>query len=702
VDIAKHLKAGNNLLAALVWNAAEHAPFAQISYQTGFILQGNEESEDIVNTNESWKVIKNKAYKPLPVNREQLQTYIVTGDGDEVNGSNFPWGWEQVEFDDADWKSAEPLWFAGKPRGLGSDGNWMLVPRSIPAFVEEKFPISIKEYIFRINHEEKPLDRVLTRGSWPLLIPPNSNYSILVDQRELVNAFPVLTTSGGKGARITFTYAESLFDKNRNKGNRNEWQDKEIFGVQDRFWPDGGNDRTFRPLWFRTWRWLQIDIETDDLPVSINDMHGMSYSYPLVAKAEYASSDPSHAAIWEVGWRTARRCAGETYFDCPYYEQLSYVGDTRIQALITMYVSGDDGLVRKSIHDFDNSRIPDGLTQSRYPCSDMQIIPTYSLFWVSMIYDYWMLRNDPGFVRQFLPGITSVLSWWENHIASNGMLGGLEWWNFVDWAWPWSEEERIGGVPPGAMNGGSSILTLQYAYTLRQAAALFSYFGRPVVAGQYQKRATQLAKDTYRLCWDANRGLLADNPAKVTFSQHANIFAVLTDAIHFKQGDKTSPLDLLRKIISDKSLTPSTLYFRFYLLEALKKYRMGKEFNSQLDDWRAMLALGLSTFAENPEPTRSDCHAWSASPNYHFLSTVLGINPASPGFASVRIAPCIGDLDYAEGKMPHPLGEISVKLKRDGASHKATIILPKGLNGELNWHNQEKKLTGGQPEEFKF
>jgi alpha-L-rhamnosidase len=687
VDIAEQLKPGKNTLAAIVWNAAEHAPFAQISYQTGFILQGNTEAEDLVNTDKTWRVLRNEAYKPLPVDRAKLQSYLVTGDGDDVDGSRYPWGWEQPSFDDSKWKEAQPLWFAGKPRGLGSDGNWMLVPRSIPLFTEGKIAVG---KVVRANFAEgKKMENAV--ASLPWAIPARTKASILIDQGILVNAFPVLTTTGGKAAKITLTYAEALFDEKRQKGNRNEWQGKEIMGIQDRFTADGGKERTFRPLWFRTWRWLQLDIETGDEPLTINDLHGMSYGYPLEAKASFSSSDPSHAKIWEVGWRTAQRCAGETYFDCPYYEQLSYVGDTRIQALITLYVSGDDRLVRKSIEDFDNSRIPDGLTQSRYPCNDMQIIPTYSMFWVSMVYDYWMLRNDTTFVRRFLPGIASVLAWEESRLAPNGIMGSTEWWNFVDWAWPWSEEERIGGVPPGVAKGGSSILSLQFAYTLRQAADIFEFYGKLSEADHFSALADQIVKATYRQCWDAGRGLLADTPEKKAFSQHGNILAVLTDAL-----PKEDQPELLNKVLGDKSITQTTLYFRFYLLEALKKHDMGKEFNAQLDDWRTMLNMGLTTFAEEPEPTRSDCHAWSAAPNYQFLSTVLGINPGAPGFATVRIEPVFRGLQFAEGKMPHPLGEISVRLEWTRAGVKATVSLPKGLDGEMILLKEKKALQGGK------
>ncbi len=43
------------------------------------------------------------------------------------------------------------------------------------------------------------------------------------------------------------------------KGNRNEIEGKEIRGIEDRFLPDGGQHRLFRPLWWRAFRYLQLD-----------------------------------------------------------------------------------------------------------------------------------------------------------------------------------------------------------------------------------------------------------------------------------------------------------------------------------------------------------------------------------------------------------------------------------------------------------
>jgi len=41
-----------------------------------------------------------------------------------------------------------------------------------------------------------------------------------------------------------------------------------------------------------------------------------------------------------------------------------------------------------------------------------------------MINDYWTLRNDPEFIKSFLPGIENVLGWFTRRIdKETGLLG---------------------------------------------------------------------------------------------------------------------------------------------------------------------------------------------------------------------------------------------------------------------------------------
>jgi hypothetical protein len=352
--------------------------------------------------------------------------------------------------------------------------------------------------------------------------------------------------------------------------------------------------------------------------------------------------------------------------------------------------------MRKAIQLFDDSRRPGGLTQSRYPSSAQQIIPPYSLFWVAMIHDYWMHRDDPEFVQSFFFGIRGVMEWFEARIDERGMLGPLEWWNFVDWAveWPWDNTKRVGGVPYGVSEGNSSNISLQYTYALDLAAELFQHFGDQPSAKKYQAISRRMKNAVYKHCWDENEGLLAESPEKKIFSQHANIFGILTDAI----PEEKQP-EVMHRILDDTSLIQCTMYFRFYLFQAMHKTGMADLYLDHLDQWYDMLDKGLTTFAEKPDPTRSDCHAWSASPNYDLLATVCGIRPLSPGFTSVEIAPNPGRLNEVRGRlfMPAYNDFIQVELTRNGeAGIRGQVILPVGLEGEFKWKNKMIPLKGGK------
>ena len=687
-DLTPVLKPGKNVIAATVWNFGDYMPWAQMSTRTGFIMQGNEEAEHIVNTDQSWLTMINPAYQPF---RVKTNSFRVVGPGDLVDGNQYPWGWEKTDYNDQSWSAALEV-EEGTPKEIGTGAFWMLVPRTIPTMEENLLRIGKIRRSNGIDIEEAFLE-----GNQTVQIPPNSSASILFDQTHLTMAYPELIISGGENANIRLTYSEAMFDDQGQKGNRNVIEGKEVIGYADVFIPDGGEDRLYRPLWFRTYRYIRMDIETKADPLTLKDFYGMFTAYPFLENATFASDDPSHRDIWQVGWRTARLCAGETYFDCPYYEQLQYVGDTRIQALISLYVDGDARLMKKAISIFDESRLPSGLTQSRYPSHVTQVIPPYSLFWVSMIYDYWMHREDDEFIKPLLTGVQGVLQWYENHIGEDGILGPMPWWNFVDWAkeWPWVTEKRIGGVPPGGSidDGGSSIITLQYIYNLQYAASLMEAYGQDYFADHYLTLAEKLKSSVHETCWDESRGLYADTPAKTTFSEHANIMAVLVDLV-----PETEQKTFMEKVLAEEQLIETTFYYMFYLVRAAKKAGLADRYNELLDPWRKMLDLGLTTFAEKPEPTRSDCHAWSASPNYDFLATVCGIEPAAPGFKEVRIAPKMGELNQIEASMPHPSGTIRVKLTRSDKKIKGTVELPSELSGVFEWEGKEIQLRGGVKE----
>ena len=128
------------------------------------------------------------------------------------------------------------------------------------------------------------------------------------------------------------------------------------------------------------------------------------------------------------------------------------------------------------------------------------------------------------------------------------------------------------------------------------------------------------------------------------------------------------------------------------------KAGLGNDYLNWLDSWRENIAMGLTTWGEdaNVYGTRSDCHAWGASPNIEFFRTVLGIDSEAVGFKKVKIEPHLGDLKEIGGTLPHPCGAVSVHYKTDGKKLQASITLPEGVTGRFVWKGVSYPLQAGE------
>jgi alpha-L-rhamnosidase len=688
-DLAPYLSAGTNLVAATVWNFGIYAPVAQITDRIAFLLQGDGASEAELSTPKGWMVAIEPGRIAVPRKPGGLNGYMANGPGEELNGAKYDWQWNDRADLGSAWIAAaspmrENIYPSAARAGLGGeqvDNYWQLVPDDLPHMAYSPTDAGT------VVRSDEPGAHAFP--AQPVTISANRHVHLLLDRKTLTTAYPQLTASGGKGASIRLTYSEALYDAKQQKGDRNEVGDRQALGMSDLFLPDGGARRTFEPLWWRVWRYLDLDIQTAGEPLTLDALQAEYTAYPFTERASFTSQDPELAQIWDVSWRTAQLDAHETYMDTPYWEQLQYVGDTRIQALISYTLTGDDRLAKQALASFDESRIPEGLTQSRYPTSQPQMIPTFSLIWIGMLHDYWMYRPDVSVVKAHLLGTRTVLEWFSQYEQPDGLLQKLPWWSFIDWV-------SRGELPTYDAQGESCTTTLEYLGALDDAAELEKAVGDPDRAAQERLRAQHVRTGLYAKCWDPKRKLLADSPAHSAFSQQSNVLAILFDVIPREEQQ-----EVLRQMMEiAPGTTPGgvlscSYYFRFYLARALDHAGMGDAYLSTLKPWRDLLALHFSTWPETPGVTRSDSHAWSAHPAYDLLTVVAGIEPASPGFASVKIAPHLGDLQQLAADFPHPQGTIKLQFARQGAGLRGTITLPPGLEGRFVWQGRELALRSG-------
>jgi hypothetical protein len=463
-------------------------------------------------------------------------------------------------------------------------------------------------------------------------------------------------------------------------------------GFHDTFIADGAT-RVFAPLWWRTFRFIEIGVTTKAEPLTLRALRLNETGYPFQQVASFKSSDPGLNRIWEIGWRTMRVDAHETFMDSSYWEQLQYTGDTRIEMLLTYAVSGDARLGRQAIDAFAESDVDGGLMQGAYPSRLQNVIATFAFAWVGMLADWSLEQPDQDIIVRHMPRMRRVLAWFEPLLNKQGLLGKNPQWNFIDWSGQkWDDRDSF---PSWGSRNGSCLMTAMWSGALRQGAALEQSFGDAARAAEFKTKADGARAAIRAHCWDATRGLFADDGDRKVFSQHMNVFAVLYDIAAPEEARAILERVTVREkgIDAPPGMYSSTYYFAWYLARAFEHVGMPERYFELLGSWRELLALNYTTWPETRDQPRSDTHAWSAHPTADLLRFVAGIRPDAPAYGRVRIAPVLGNLTSLDATAATPRGPVKVSYRVTGNQLTAVIDRPAALPGTFNWAGKSYPLT---------
>lgn len=672
ISLIPWMKKGPNVLAVIVLRYPEdpekgnHGMFR--THVPGLYVNGYLEDEEgkqyNLSADASWKCKKDETVSFV---REEVR-FAPLIIHEKAKGNPEVFGWKKKNYDDSQWESAKPY---TKEQISGIHCLKNLLPRTIPFLYRKKRNFMGIMDIKKSMHKEGNWCAFL-RGQEQITIPAGSEEVIEIDAGEEMTGYIKANFCGGLGSTVHFLYSEAYVqegvvgpEKIPVKGDRIDIINGHLQGYEDIYYVQGlGNSdmaETYEPYWFRTFRFLQLHITTGDEPLTFCSLDYEETGYPLKIETEATVSDNSLKDIWEISERTLRRCMHETYEDCPFYEQLQYIMDARQQILYTYAVSADDRLARKCIDDLRRAQRDDGLLNCSYPNCNVNVIPTFSIYYILMVYDHMMYFGDKDLVKELMPTIHRILDFFDRHLTPEGYvrsIGGLnrpgQFWSFIDWAQEWNDTD---GVPPAGLNGPITMESLLYIYGLQYAEKLVDYIGQKEQAEKYYARAKKVQKAVRKYCTGKDK-MLQDSPGVEEYSQHCQVFGILTDTIEGELAKK-----VLLKTVQNKSYTQCTVAMSFYLFRALEKTGLYSYTDQYWDVWRKMIENHCTTCVESEAFSRSECHGWGALILYELPSVILGVRPVKPGYGKVRIAPVPGYLTQASGTVRTPVGDIIVSWK---------------------------------------
>ena len=387
---------------------------------------------------------------------------------------------------------------------------------------------------------------------------------------------------------------------------------------------------------------------------------GMVYEYaPVSYRGSFKCNDEELNRIWEVGAYTMHLTTREFFIDGIKRDRWVWSGDAVQSYLMNYYLFFDSECVKRTTW----------LLRGKDPVtSHTNTIMDYTFYWFIGIYDYYMYTGDRAFVEQIYPRMQTMMEYVLGRTNRNGMVEGLTGdWVFVDWADGYLDKK-----------GELSIEQVLLCKSLETMALCAALAGEQADVEHYQQLSETLRSQLKPAFWSEAKQALVhnriDGVQSEAVTRYANMFATFYGYLTPEEQTAIKSSVLLNDAVL-KIVTP---YMRFYELEALcvlgEQEAVMREMKAY---WGGMLREGATSFWEkyNPEEQgrehlqmygrpygKSLCHAWGASPIYLLGRYYLGVKPTTPGYATYEVRPVLGGLEWMEGTIPTPQGEIYVSV----------------------------------------
>lgn len=698
VDLAPHLRSGTNVIAI----TARHFGAATswwmpvpptYSLGAGSLVFEADLGDRWIWSDRSWRCRRGEAWTPVPV-----PGHVASLPLESFDARVHPSGWELPGFDDEAWGTAVEI----MPINTGSHGDpsppsepfGMLLPPVRTAFPGGR------------THEARLLDAVRRVGAATVADPVQQ---VLDDQ---VTA-PIDEGRGGDGApdgvwlvrwdlgHIAAGTLQLQVD-GAAAGTVIDVAASEHLDAEGRLVPlgqhaglryvcSGGPSERFESLDVIGTRHLHAAIRPPagvarpTVELAIADRHR-----PRPVGASFTCSDPLLERIYEVGLRTVDLCALDAYVDCPTREQRAWTGDSVVHQMVDLVANPDWSMARWHPQLAAMARFDGMLAMapaSDFTADDRTFVPDWSLHWVRSVHHLFRYLGDRLLVAELLPAAERTLRWFEPYLDEDGLLCDVSGWILLDWA-------------SVSSAGCSSVLNALWARALEDFAEMSRWLGNEGSAAWADARRDDV-RAAFDRFWDEGRGVyvdhLVDGVAQRPAAQHGGAAALAAGLVPADRVDRvverlvdrdrllrhswvmdpvtpTGGSDGYHWLVlgypeptwdAEEQMVEAEPFFRYVVHEGLARAGRAELIADLCRDWQVFLDAGETTWPECwTGGTR--CHGWSSTPTWDLVTHVLGISPAEPGYAAVRVDPHLGDLAWARAVVPSPFGPITVEAHADG------------------------------------
>ena len=524
---------------------------------------------------------------------------------------------------------------------------------------------------------------------------PEKGVRLIFDFGREISGTAKVRLDAPAGTRVQLSYGETLKNgrvttKFFNQGISANYHFTDCFSLP------GGCSEISATGTERGFKLLQISLRDFSSPVTILEIKGIDRRYPFEQRGAFYSSDAQLNRLWEVSSETLSVCTNDAFMDCPWRERAFWVNDLLVNNMASLHCFGAEKIHKHALETALATISDNGLSYATCPapvltCCQPIIFAATNLALPLMVEDYWMFSSDDSSVRNMLPDLHRILeAMWEcadeNGILCNkGQAGG---WNFFDWSFE-INELGCSGAKESML---SSLYIIAAKKFIRMAEALKYNFSED----ELRKRIDLISANFETQFFNTNTGLITEilnyRGESVPFSTQ------LAHALRILSLDDDSEQKSYSEALLNKNLLAPELYLHYFWLRAAVKSGKFREALTRIRNfWGKMLDTGTQTLFESAvhgfgadafEGAGSCCHGFGAAPVEFMHEVILGVKPLTAGFTKFSFEPQLFDLEFAQGQIPTPHGEIAVNINRT----EAELNIPNGCQAVL--HNGKILLPG--------
>jgi len=720
LDLAPYLKAGENVIAVYVkyYGTAKSywmpAAANMTLGKTGVLVFEADLGEGgWLVSDASWKASKSDAWSEPPAGGGP------SGGGIPVeifDAGRFPYGWEQPDFDDTAWGNAGliPAMHMGGfahtqpptdpygplyPRPIARLDGETCVPAAIQVeYLQDPGDLSTDSPAKRVETSiTAPVTRSEQPAGFPLqmTIPSGGAVRLIIDMGRIVSGFPQFEVVAPTGTVLDFAYVEDPITGPSTGFGRHSGTRYAARGANDRFQVFDSNGL----------RYAYLVVHGVTGPVTLKSFSVKENLYPWTEGASFECSDEELNRIFQAGIRTVQLNSHDAFLDCPTREQRAWVGDSVVHQMVHLATNLDWRLAWHYLT-LGNSPRSDGILPmsvgGEIEASGGATIPDWSLHWVHGVYNLYRFTGDKEQVMAFMPTVARILRWYAPFQNAQGLLKDLVEWNLVDWASISSEDT-------------SGVITALWARGLREFAEMAGWLKESAsqdwAEGLYAK-----AKAGFEAFWDEGRGSYVDHikdgvPQK-EMSQLGGALAIISGLAPKERWTRiietiTDPKKLvvrswtggedgdysMQKIMkqmqgiyetdwdAENQVVIAEPFMSYVVHDAVALAGKAELLPELCRRWSQFLVKGYDTIGEC-WGWGTHVHGWSCTPTKDMVFYTLGVTPAEPGYTVARIAPRLGSLAWAEGKVATPQGLITVHATAERVTVDSPVPFILDLEGQ--------------------